>query len=90
MAALVAILEYEWNDFSNSESLCPSDASHPVSAQSDMVWDEILIEEFQDSHCGGHLEYRNGTTLAILNLFVARMPPIMFWFNLTYGLGDVV
>ena len=26
----------EWNDFSNSESLCRSDASHKVSAQSDL------------------------------------------------------
>ena len=26
----------KWNDFSNPESLCPSDASHQVSAQSDL------------------------------------------------------
>ena len=35
-----------------------------------MVW-EMLFEEFQDSCHGGHLEYRNGTILAILNFHVA-------------------
>ena len=43
--------------------------------------------EFQD----GHLGYRNGTNFAILNLYVAPMPPIKFPLNLTYGLGgDVI
>ena len=32
MAAILDISE--WNDYSNSESLCRSDASHQVSAQS--------------------------------------------------------
>ena len=31
----------EWNDFSNSESLCCSDASHQVSAQSDFGGDVV-------------------------------------------------
>ena len=49
-----------------------------------LVWKEIPFEEFQD-------EYRNGTILAILNLYVVPMPPIKFRLNLTYGLGgDVV
>ena len=53
-----------------------------------MVLEEMSFEEFQD---GGHLEYRNGTSLAILNLFVTVMPHIKFWLNPTYGLGgDVV
>ena len=30
-----------------------------------MVWEEMLIEEFQD---GGHLGYWNGMIMAILNL----------------------
>ena len=47
----------------------------------------MSFEEFQD---GGHLVYRNGTILAILNLYVARIPPIKFWLNQTYGLEDVV
>ena len=53
-----------------------------------MVWEEMLFEEFQAS---GHLGYRNGTILAILNLCVTVMSQIKFWLNLTYGLGgDVV
>ena len=52
------------NNLSNSESLCRSDTSHKVSAQSDMVLKEISFEEYQD---GGHLGYMNGTILAILN-----------------------
>ena len=52
------------------------------------VWEEMSFEEFQG---GGHLGYRNGTILAILNHYVALMPPIKFRLNLTYGLGgDVV
>ena len=40
---------------------------------------------------GGHLGFRNGKILAILNPFVNVMPPIKFWLNLTLGLGgDVV
>ena len=51
----------------------------------------MLFEEFQNGHCGGHLGYRNGMTLAILNLCVTVMLPIKFWLNLTYRLGgDVV
>ena len=30
------------------------------------------------------------TILAILNLYVAPMPPIKFWLNQTYGLGGDV
>ena len=36
----------------------------------------MLFEEFQDGHHGGHLGYWNGTVLAILNLYVALMPPL--------------
>ena len=51
----------------------------------------MSFEEFQNGVHGGHLGYRNGTTLAILNLYVAPMPPIKFWLNPTYGLGgDVI
>ena len=49
------------------------------------------FEEFQYDRHGGHLGYRNGIILAILNLCVTVMPPIKFWLNQTYGLGgDVV
>ena len=79
----------ERNDFSNSESLCNCDASYQVLAQFQLtVWEEMSFEEFQD---GGHLGYCNGTILAILNLYVAPMPPLKFRLNLTYGFeGDVV
>ena len=51
-----------------------------------MVWEEMSFEEFQDGHHGGHLGYQNRTNLAILNLYVAPMPPIKFRLHLTYGL----
>ena len=48
-------------------------------------------EEFQDVCHGGHLRFLNRMILAILNLYVALMPPIKFWLNPTYRLGgDVV
>ena len=53
----------EQNDFSNSESLCHSDASHQVSAQSNLqFWRRFGL---------------NGTTLAILNLYVTSMPQVL-------------
>ena len=79
----------EQNDFSNSEPLCCSNASNQVSAQSDTVWEEMLFEEFQDGR-HGHLGYRNGMILAILNLHVATMPPTKFQLNPTYGSGRAV
>ena len=55
-----------------------------------MVWEKMSFDEFQDGHHGGHLEYRNGTILAIMNLHVATMPPIKFQLNPTHGSeGDV-
>ena len=46
----------------------------------------MLFEEFKD----GHLRYRKGTILAILNHHVATMPPTKFQLNPTYGSrGDV-
>ena len=51
-----------------------------------MVW-EMWFEEFQDGRHG----YRNRTILAILNLYVAPMPPIRLRLNLTYGFGgDII
>ena len=38
----------------------------------------MSFEEFQDGRRGGHLGYRNGTILAILNLGVIVMPHIKF------------
>ena len=74
------------NDFSNSESLSESPIKFQGSIQL-TVWEVMLFEEFQDGCHGGHLGYCNGMILAILNLYVAPMPPIKFWLNPTYGLG---
>ena len=47
----------------------------------------MSFEEIQD----GRHRYWNGTSLAILNLYVAPMFPIKFRLNLTYGFGgDIV
>ena len=64
----------ERDNFSNSESLCCSDASYQVSAQSDLRF--------------GNLRW-NGTILAILNFYVVAIPTIKFRLNLTYGLGEI-
>ena len=55
-----------------------------------MVWEEMLFEEFQDDRHGGHLGYRNGMILAILNLHVATMSPTKFRLNPTYDSGGDV
>ena len=46
----------------------------------------MSFEEFQDGCQGGHFGYRDGTILAILNVCVTVMPPIVFaqsdlWFG---------
>ena len=50
----------------------------------------MSFEEFQDGRHGSHLGYWNGTILAILNLCVTVMPPILFWLHPTNGLGGDV
>ena len=71
----------EQNDFGNFESLCCSDASHQVSAQSDLRFVSCLLKNFKMA----------ARILAILNFYVAQIPPIKFLLNPTYGLGgDVV
>ena len=45
------------------------------------------FEEFQDGCHGGHLGYRNGTILAILNLHIATKLPTKFQLNSTYRSG---
>ena len=62
-------------NFSNSESLCCSNASHQVLAQS-----HLRFQVFQDGH-GGHLGYGNRTILA--SLYNSPKPPIKFQLNLT-------
>ena len=79
----------ERNDFSNSESLCRSDAYHQVSAQSNLRFGRrCCLKNFK---MAAILDIQMKHFLAILNLYVAPMPSIKFWLNPTYGLGgDVV
>ena len=81
---MAAILDIGAERFSNSESSCHPDASHQVSAQSDLLFGRRCFEEFQD---GGHLGYWNRTVLAILNSHNIPMPPIKFKLNQTYRSG---
>ena len=53
------------------------------------VW-EMAFKEFQYGCHGGHPGYQNRTILAILNIYVAPIPPIKFWLSWTYGLGGYV
>ena len=66
----------EQNNFNNSKSLCCSDASHKVLAQSDMVCEEMYFEEFPG--------YQNGTILAILNLCDASHQ-VLAQYDLQFG-----
>ena len=69
----------EHNDFSNSESLCHSNASCQVSTQSDLQFGRRCCLK----------NFKMATVVATLD--IGTMPPIKFWLNLTYGLGgDVV
>ena len=52
--------------------------------------EQTWFEDFQAGHHGGHLGYQNGMILAILNLYIATMPPIKFQLNPTYSLGGDV
>ena len=77
------------NNSCNSESLCHSDASHKVSAQSDLwFWRKCCLKNFKMAVI---LDIWTKRFFAILNLRVTVMPPIKFWLNPTYGSGgDVV
>ena len=90
MAAQAAILDSGMERFSISESLCRSDASHQVSALSVLRFGRrCRLKNYKMA--GDHLGYRNGTILAIMNLYVAQVPPMKFQPNQTYGLGaDVI
>ena len=48
----------------------------------------MLFEEFQDGCNGNNLGYRNGTILAILNLYVIPILLIKFRLSLTYSLKN--
>ena len=59
----------ERNDFSNSESLCRSNTSLKVLAQSDLQFGRCRLKN------SGHHGHRNGMILAILIFYVIPMPP---------------
>ena len=81
----------ERNDFSSTESLCHCDASHQVLAQSDLWFGRRYCLMISRWPHGGHLGYRNGTILAILNLSFTVMYHIKLQLNRTYELGgDIV
>ena len=50
------------------------------------LW-EMSFEEFEYGHDDSNLGYQNARILAILNLYVALMLPIIFQFNPTFSLG---
>ena len=52
--------------------------------------EQITTEDFQDRHSGSHLEYPNKMILAILNLYVARLPLLKFQLHPNYSLGGHV
>ena len=68
----------ERNEYSNSKFPSHPNASQQVQAQSDTIREQTWFEDFQDGHHGSHLGYQNKMILAILNLYVAPMPPIKF------------
>ena len=71
-------------DFSNSESLCCTDASHQVLVQSDFWFGRCWLKNFKMAAMVAILDI-GMEILAILNLRVIVMLPIKFWLNLTYG-----
>ena len=79
----------EQNQFSISKSPCHPNVSHHVCTQSDLPFvSRHGLKIFKIR--GGHLGYRYGK-IAILNFYVAPMPPIKFQHNPTDSLGgDVV
>ena len=80
---MAAILISEWNDFSNFESLCHCDASHQVSAQSDLVFKRrCRLKNFKMATMAAipDLEWNDCSNL---NLCVTVMPPIKFQLNQT-------
>ena len=79
--ALGELIISDQNHFSKSESLCCSDASHQVWAQSRLLFGRRSFEEFQDGHRGDQLGCLNGTNLAVLNPHVSPMPPTKFQLN---------
>ena len=77
----------EWNKYISSESPCLPNASHQVSAQSDLPFgSRCRFKIFKmATKVTIHLRYWNKMNLAILNLQVTPMPPNKL--NQTYRSG---
>ena len=82
MATMASSWMPKWNELGRFESPPP-----PTMPPTKFKLNLTLVRE-QD---GGHLGYRNGTNLAILNLHVSQIPPTKFGFNPTYlSVADMV
>ena len=92
MATVAAILNIKMEGFWQFKiSMSPQCLPPSLGSIQLRVQEQICFEDFQDGRCGSHPGYPNGRILAILNLYVALMPPIKLRLNPTYGLGgDVV
>ena len=67
------------NDFSNSESLCRSNASHQVWVHSTLRLERCRLNlKIQGCRSGAHLVCQNETNLTVLNLSVFPMPLTKF------------
>ena len=88
MGAVAAIVDIVTNVFSNSESPCHPNASHQVVAQSDLPFGSRWGLKIFKIATLGPSQIR--TILAILNIYVTPMPPIMFGLNPHYSMGEDV
>ena len=82
------ILAVRWNKFRSSESPCLPNASHQVSAYSDLLLESrcrFKIFNWSPWWPFWILEQK----LAILNLYITPMPPNKFWLNLTYQMDQM-
>ena len=84
---MAAILDIRTERFSNSESPCRPDASHQMSAQSDLLFGRrCSLKNFKMASI---LEI--GTILATLNFHNTPMPPFMLKLNQTCrSVADVI
>ena len=89
---LVVILDTGMKRFSISKSPCHPNASHQVWAKSDLPFrSRHGLKIFKMATMVAILDIGMERFLAILNLYVALIPPIKFQLNLTCCLGgDVI
>ena len=86
MATVAAILDIGTERFKQFEYPCLPCASHQVTAKSDSHFGSRCYLKISRLN-GGHLGYRNGAILAVLNLHVAPVPPTKFQLKPTYDMA---